>query len=134
MGLGNEAGPEQLGERGGVDCIGLHLGMGDRLQDLRIRQVKVNALGGEGVTEPIPAARRFHHGLMGTGELGEVSGQEAPIVRKGHLARPLALPGERGEHGAAAMLMNAGIEHGTFPSVIDDPNPIPLGKTSRPCC
>jgi hypothetical protein len=115
VGLGNEAGPQQLRERVRIDRIGLHLGIGDRLQELRMGQAEVNALGGQQVAQPVPAAGHFHHRPLLPGPLGEVLAEESAIVGNGHLHHALALRRERGENRIRAVLIDAGVEHERLP-------------------
>ena len=43
--LGDEADAEEVAQRGGIDRIGLDLGVRDGLEELRMGQVQVNPLG-----------------------------------------------------------------------------------------
>ena len=97
MGFRDEAGAQQLALRGGIDRIGLDLGVGDGLEELRMGQVEVNPLGHQQVAEPIPPAGSFDDGLVRPRELGEVPAHGRGIVGQRGLANPVAGSGERSQ-------------------------------------
>ena len=111
VGLGDEADAEQLAQRGGIDRIGLDLGVRDGLEELRMGQVQVNPLGDQQRAEPIPAAGGFDDGVMGSGELGKVAPQRRGIIREGRFPHALSRRQEGGHGRAEPMLIDAGEEH-----------------------
>jgi hypothetical protein len=81
-----------------------------------MRQVEVNALRDEEITEPVPPPGGFHDGLMLPGELGEVLGQEPAVVGEGDLGQALAGLGDGSDDGGEPVLVDAGIEPRGLPS------------------
>ena len=75
----NEIHPQQLGEGVGIDGIGLHFGVGDRLQQLRVGQLEVDPGRRQQIPQPVPTPGRLDDRLVGTGKLSEVLQQRRPL-------------------------------------------------------
>jgi hypothetical protein len=60
VGLGNEAGAEELAQRGGIDRIGLDLGVRDGLEDLRLGRCRSIPSG------PNSARSQYHRPVAST--------------------------------------------------------------------
>ncbi len=116
MGLGNEPGAEQLAQGSGIDGIGLDLGVGNRLQELRMGEAKINAVADEQVAEPIPAAGGFDDGSMGPGDLCDVTAQADGLVGQAGVADGAALLGVGRKDRRAAVLIDASVEHRWLPA------------------
>jgi hypothetical protein len=56
---------EELSERRGIDGIGLHLGVGDRLALFGVGQHEVDSLLIKELGQPVPARGGLHHGSVG---------------------------------------------------------------------
>ncbi len=109
--LRNELHAQQLRQGLGIDRVGLHLRVADRLEIFRVAQVEVNPLGHQQVPEPVPHAGTLDDGLMGTGQRGEVGGDGLAVGRHVRLADDLASVVECMDGEGALVEIDAGVHH-----------------------
>jgi hypothetical protein len=76
-----------------------------------VGEARVNAVAHEQGAEPIPAARGFDHRAMGAGQLAEITAQADRLIGERRLADDPAVLSGGGEHGRAAVLIDASVEH-----------------------
>jgi hypothetical protein len=75
---GNEIAAEQMRERRGIDRIGLHLRIADRLHELGMGERQRNVGGREQIAQPVPVGGRLHHGSMRPGVSLEIGADGRP--------------------------------------------------------
>jgi hypothetical protein len=112
VGLGEEIGAQQVGERACVDGVRLHPCGGDRLRVPRMGEVELDTLGLEQVGEPLPAEGGLEGDLRFLSQLGEDGAQRFRVVRHPAREQLQALLVEGGDVRGPAMEVDADVDHG----------------------
>ena len=109
VGLGDESGAEQLGQRLGVDLVGLDLRVADGLEVLGVGERERDALIAQEVGEPVPPGRRLDDGAVRALMLAEVGPQGVGVVLELLLAREVAGLIDRDDEAGALVQVDAGV-------------------------
>ena len=112
MRLRNQIDSQELCERGGIDGIGLHLRIADRLEILGVTEPEINPLGHQQIPEPVPHPRALDHGAMRSGERLEVRSERAALRGQVSCTHGGAVGVEGMDRDRALVEIDPGEQHG----------------------
>jgi hypothetical protein len=118
VGLGEQVGAQEVGERACVDGVRLHARGGDRLRVARMGEVELDPLALEQVGQPLPAEGGLESDPRFPSQLGEEGAQRFRVIRHPAREELQALLVEGGNVRGPAMEVDADVDHG---GLLSDP-------------